>query len=88
MSISVGATDEMTHHLIAALTKAVSIGLQSGVPFAAYARAYVGGAEFGPNGPVVGSSISSARSVVDWAFRVLMVEYFGMPDPAPYGPVR
>lgn len=68
--------------LMDAFSQAVSIGLQHGVPLEAYvdAFAYSG---FGPNGVVEGDpSISSATSLLDYAFRTLAQAYLGraMPD--------
>jgi ribonucleoside-diphosphate reductase alpha chain len=59
---------------------AVSIGLQHGVPLASYVHSLVG-LSFGPNGTVEEHErITSARSIIDYLFRALAIEYLGRED--------
>ena len=68
--------------LMEAFAQAVSLGLQHGVPLEAYVEAFAY-TRFGPNGAVEGdASISSATSLLDYAFRTLAHAYLGraLPD--------
>lgn len=77
--------------LMDAFSQAVSIGLQHGVPLQAYVEAFAY-TRFGPNGAVEGdASVSSATSLLDYAFRTLAQAYLGraMPDaPEGHAPLR
>ena len=68
--------------LMDAFSQAVSIGLQHGVPLAAYVEAFAY-TRFGAAGAVEGdTAVSSATSVLDYAFRSLAQAYLGrsLPD--------
>jgi ribonucleoside-diphosphate reductase alpha chain len=61
--------------LLDALSTAVSVGLQYGVPLEVFADKFVGG-QFEPSGIAVGSpDIERASSVLDYVFRVLVARY-------------
>lgn len=71
--------------LMEAFCQSVSLGLQHGVPLAAYVEAFAY-SRFGPGGPVEGdASVGRASSVLDYAFRSLAHAYLGrlLDDAAP-----
>lgn len=68
--------------LLEGLAEAVSIGLQHGVPLAAYVEAFAH-SRFGPHGTVEGDPrITAAASFLDYAFRHLAATYLGEEIPA------
>ncbi|WP_428391922.1 vitamin B12-dependent ribonucleotide reductase [Lichenicoccus sp.] len=71
--------------LMDAFSQAVSLGLQHGVPLAAYVEAFAY-SRFGPHGAVEGdAAVNSATSLLDYAFRTLAQAYLGrsLPDGPP-----
>ena len=71
--------------LMDAFSQAVSLGLQHGVPLAAYVEAFAY-SRFGPHGTVEGdAAVGSATSLLDYAFRSLAQAYLGhsLPDGPP-----
>ena len=68
--------------LMDAFSQAVSLGLQHGVPLAAYVEAFAY-SRFGPHGAVEGdAAVGNATSLLDYAFRTLAQAYLGrsLPD--------
>jgi hypothetical protein len=66
------------------LSAAVSLGLQHGVPLESYVAKYVG-MHFEPFGPVSDPEICYARSVPDYVFRRLALDYLDGPTCAELG---
>jgi len=58
---------------------AISLGLQYGVPLDEYINCFTF-TRFEPSGPVNHPNVKMATSIVDFIFRVLGMEYFGMTD--------
>ena len=58
---------------------AISLGLQYGVPLDEYINCFTF-TRFEPSGPVDHPNVKMATSIVDFIFRVLGMEYFGMTD--------
>jgi len=66
--------------LLQALAKAVSVGLQHGVPLEAYVKSLSNGS-FDPRGPVSGQpGIKSATSLINYVMRLLEEKYLKKPE--------
>jgi hypothetical protein len=90
ISVALPKESPTVRGLMDGFAQAVSLGLQHGVPLAAFVEAFAG-TRFGPGGIVEGdAAVSGATSLIDYVMRSLAASYLGAqalpaaePDPAP-----
>ena len=80
ISVQVGKEGSTLNAMVNLFCRAVSIGLQNGIPLESFADDFLF-TKFFPYGPVYGhEDVKTADSVVDFVFRELAINYLGRSD--------